>query len=70
MIAWFRLFRRPVRRLEPLPAPPSDPLEVLADGLARNAVAFRRQGNEQCAQQAEQILLRLREAMARAVEAA
>lgn len=47
-----------------------DPLEVLADALARNAVAFRRQGNEPCAQQAEQILTRLREAMARTVDAA
>lgn len=68
MIAWARLLRRVVRRPELTTA--ADPLEVLADALARNAVAFRRQGQECCAQQAEQILTRLREAMARLSEAA
>lgn len=39
-------------------------LEVLADALERNAADFRRRGLDCCAQQAEQILTRLREAMA------
>ena len=52
------------RRTTAVPTPRRDPLEVLADALARNAVEFRRLGQNCCAQGQEQMLIRLREAMA------
>ena len=51
---------------QPVDQGESNSLQILADSLSANAAAFRRRGQDCCAQQSENILARLREAIDRA----